>query len=86
MPKIHICVGFYNDGSFKINYVADEDLADNIQYNKDWRPGRFYFVDGKYACGGILRQPYQDERIKEYEARIAAMNLTAPNVPSRPYE
>lgn len=48
---VHVCVGFYGNGDYIVNMVDDKDLADNIKYNSIFRPGRFYYVDGKYACG-----------------------------------
>lgn len=56
MTNNHIAIDFYPNGDYKINIVADADLKDNIEYNKKWRPGRFYFVDGEYVCGGLLNK------------------------------
>ena len=42
MPKkLHLCVGFYPDGTYVANTVRDEDLQNNIEYNKTYRPGRY---------------------------------------------
>lgn len=49
---VHVCVGLYGNGDYVVNMVDDKDLEDNIRYNSVFRPGRFYYVDGKYACGG----------------------------------
>lgn len=71
---VHVCVGFYSNGDYVVNMVDDKDLADNIKYNSTFRPGRFYYVDGKYACGGMLIPDAQKERIAQHEAQIAEMN------------
>lgn len=84
--KLHLCIGFYLDGSFKVNTVADEDLKDNIEYNRVFRFGRFYFVDGEYTCGGVLKEPYQSEFIEQCKQRIEELNIQPDNVPSIPYQ
>lgn len=53
---VHVCVGLYGNGDYVVNMVDDKDLEDNIRYNSVFRPGRFYYVDGKYACGGCRFQ------------------------------
>lgn len=35
MTNNHIAIGFYPNGDYKINIVADADLKDNIEYNKN---------------------------------------------------
>lgn len=82
---LHVCVGFYLDGSYRINIVRDEDLADNIDYNRTLRPGRFYFVDGKYACGGVLKPEPQADFIRQCEKRLIEMAIPEPIKDSRPY-
>ena len=32
---MHVTVGVYMNGVYKVNIVRDEDLEDHIQYNKD---------------------------------------------------
>ena len=81
----HIAVGFYLNESFKVNVVADEDLERNIEYNKKWRPGRFYFVDGEYVCGGVLKEPYQTEFIEKCKERLKDFHIDDSRV-TRPYE
>lgn len=51
--KIHTTIGLYPDNSFKMNGVRPEDLESHIQYNKEFRPGRALFVDGKCVYKGI---------------------------------
>lgn len=72
---VHVCVGFYSNGDYVVNMVDDKDLADNIRYNSTFRPGRFYYVDGKYVCGGMLILEAKKERIAQHEAQIADMKL-----------
>lgn len=61
--KIHTTIGVYNNGDMKINGVKHENLADHVEYNKSYRPGRAFFVDGICVNRGYLTE----ERIKEYE-------------------
>lgn len=75
MGKLHLCVGFYLDGSFKCNTVADKHLADNIKINKEFRPGRFYFVDGEHVCGGLLKEPEKSLFILKCKQKIKDLNL-----------
>ena len=72
---LHLCIGFYPNGQFKTNTVSDEHLENNIKYNKMFRPGRFYFVDGEYVCGGMFLQPKQDELIASFKQKIADLGL-----------
>lgn len=85
MKPNHIAVGFYLNESFKVNVVADEDLQNNIEYNRKFRPGRFYFVDGEYVCGGVLKEPYQQEFIEKCKKRLKNFRVDN-SVPTRPYE
>lgn len=82
MSKLHLCVGFYPNGDFKCNTVSDENLKSNIRYNEMFRPGRFYFVDGEYVCGGVLKEPHQTEFIEKCKKRIIDMNLQPDSVES----
>lgn len=75
MSDLHLCVGFYPDGSFKCNTVDDEKLQDNIEYNRVFRPGRFYFVDGEYVCGGVFKEPKQSQLIEGFKNKIKELNL-----------
>lgn len=84
--RLHLCVGFYNNGDFKCNTVKEENLKSNIEYNDAWRPGRFYFVDGQYACGGVLKEPYQTEYIEECIQRIKDLGLRPKPYDTAPYE
>lgn len=83
----HTCVGFYPNGSYIVNAVRDEDLSNNIKYNAESRPGRIYFVDGKYACGGnVFEKDKLREYIEKFEKRLSEMNLPRPLHDSRPYK
>lgn len=85
MNKLHLCVGFYPNGQFKINTVCDENLQDNIEYNRKWRPGRFYFVDGEHVCGGLFREPYQTEFIEQCKQKMKELNMQPGPKDSLPY-
>lgn len=82
---LHLCVGFYNNGDYKTNTVPDENLQRNIEYNRTFRPGRFYFVDGEYVCGGLLKEPYKSEFIQECKEKLAELNLKSDYCDSTPY-
>lgn len=64
---IHTTVGLYSNGDYKINGVAEENLENHIEYNKQMRPGRSLFVDGKCVIIGIS---HTVEKIKEFEDKI----------------
>lgn len=85
MVNNHVAVGFYLNGDCKINIVADADLENNIAHNKKWRPGRFYFVDGEYVCGGVLGEPRKSEFIQECKERLKDLHIDSSKV-TRPYE
>lgn len=42
---VHVCVGFYSNGDYVVNMVDDKDLADNIEYNSTFRPGRSHTTE-----------------------------------------
>lgn len=81
----HVTVGVYLNGSFKINVVADADLADHIEYNRIHRPGRLFFVDGKYMFGGCIYPEPLAAMVAEWEQRIAEMQINTRYV-TVPYE
>ena len=83
--EIHVCFGFYLNGDYVVNHVRDEDLKGNIEYNRRNRPGRFYFVDGEYVCGGALLPEPQAEFIAKCLKRIEDMNIKPSMRDSRPY-
>lgn len=83
--KNHVTVGFYLNDTFKINVVADEDLKHNIEVNKKYRPGRFYFVDGEYVCGGLLKEPLKTQFIENCKSRLKHFNVDSSKV-TKPYE
>lgn len=84
--KLHLCVGFYLNGDFKTNTVPGKSLADNIEYNRHMRPGRFYYVDGEYVCGGMLKDEFMPGKIAEHKARIAELGLKPENYDTAPYQ
>lgn len=64
---IHTTIGVYASGNYKMNGVCEANLSAHIAYNKQARPGRALFVDGKCAHVGNL----SEAEIKEFEAKIA---------------
>lgn len=84
--ELHLCVGFYANGDFKANTVIGKNLADNIEYNLHMRPGRAYFVDGEWVCGGMLKEPYKTEFIELCKARMAELGLEPKPYNTAPYE
>lgn len=83
---IHVCVGFYPNMSYVVNYVRDADLAANVEYNRNWRPGRAYFVDGRHVCGGPPMAPDASEFIGKCMQKLSKMKLLSPTTPSEIYE
>lgn len=83
---LHLCVGFYENGDFKTNTVAGRNLPDNIEYNRFMRPGRYYYVDGEYMCGGMVIREKLPERIAKHKALIAEYGLQPGNHDSAPYQ
>ena len=66
--KLHHTMGVYANGDRKHNAVKPEHLADHIQYNLEWRPGRAFFVDGVCKNLGYLTQ----ETCDAIETELAA--------------
>ena len=84
--RLHLCVGFYLNGDFKTNTVPGKSLPDNIEYNRHMRPGRFYYVDGEYMCGGMLKSEFMPGKIAEHKARITERDLRPANHDTAPYQ
>lgn len=82
---IHVCVGFYLNGDYVVNHVADEHLEANVRCNRDYRPGRFYFVDGEYMCGGVLKPDAQAAFIEKCKKKLAELNIQPASFPSKEY-
>ena len=84
---VHTCVGVYPDGSCVINGVLDKDLDANVEYNRTFRPGRYYFVDGEYVCGGIMRDgPEKEAKIAELTALLERKTIPEQTACTRPYQ
>jgi hypothetical protein len=61
--SISTTIGVYPNGDMKLNGVIASNLAKHIAYNKETRPGRALFVDGKCRLSGNLTR----QQIVEYE-------------------
>lgn len=79
---VHVCVGVYPNMQYKTNHVADRDLRSNVEYNRSMRPGRYYFVDGIYICGGM---DDSDRNIREITEFVARLDEKPKPVPEYPY-
>lgn len=79
MAKIHHTRGVYANGDFKDNGVPTDSLADHIEYNKMWRPGRALFVDGECLNQGYL----SDEQVQEAIEKIKTFPI--PTRDTQPY-
>ena len=77
---MHVTVGVYMNGVYKVNIVRDEDLEDHIQYNKKFRFGRGLFLDGKCINQGYLSV----EQVRNWEKRISEMEFDLTH-DTRPY-
>lgn len=78
---VHICIGVYPNMQFKVNHVSDEDLASNVEYNRAMRPGRYYFVDGIYICGGMDDSGAKIQEVTDFVADLAIEPRRAPEYP-----
>ena len=78
---MHLTVGVYMNGQYKYNVVRDEDLEDHIEYNKTFRWGRGFFVDGKCIHQGYL----SGEQVRNWTKRISEMDIdmSKPTIPYR---
>ena len=82
---LHLCIGFYENGDFKTNTVCGRNLPDNIEYNRLMRPGRYYYVDGEYVCGGMVMEEKLTERIAMHKDRIRKLGILLSSHDSAPY-
>lgn len=82
---LHLCIGFYENGDFKTNTVMSSNLPDNIEYNRFMRPGRYYYVDGEYVCGGMVIKEKLPERIATHKERIKNLGIRPDSHDSAPY-
>lgn len=78
---MHVTVGVYMNGRYKVNVVRDEDLESHIEYNTTFRFGRGFFVDGKCINQGYL----SGEQVRNWEKRISEMEIdtSKPTIPYR---
>ena len=83
--RIHICVGFYANMDYVINYVRDKDLKNNIAYNRTFRPGRAYFVDGEYVHGGMFNEEAMPAFIERCKQKLKELNPQPRSFPSPTY-
>lgn len=74
-----------SNGSYICNTVRDCDLQSNIEYNEMFRPGRYYFVDGDYVCGGFAKGEELQKQIIRYKTILSALNLQKSDKASIPY-
>jgi hypothetical protein len=78
--KIHHSVGVYSDLSYKQNGVAEEHLAEHINYNKKYRFGRALFVDGVCVYEGYLIAESLEK------AKQIVMGITPITKDTQPYQ
>lgn len=79
---MHVTIGVYKNGQYKYNIVRDEDLDNHITYNKNYRPGRALFVDGKCIYKGNL----SNKEISEWENDLIpkmCFDMSKPTIPYR---
>ena len=58
-----LTVGIYPNKQWKYNVVREEDLAEHIDYNLTFRPGRVFYVNGVRKCNGLI----SPTRLEEYD-------------------
>lgn len=79
MAKIHTTIGIYCNGSFKVNGVKDEDLANHIEYNKTFRFGRALVVDNEIVYQGYMKKEEIEKVLKENKLdQYVLQKCTAP--------
>ena len=64
-----LCLGIYPDLTYKWNIVKKEHLNENIEYNKVFRPGRAYYIEGERIINGITIDS-DDSEAEKYD-RVA---------------
>ena len=55
---MHVTLGIYSNKEYVYNVVRDEDLESHISYNKTFRPGRVFYVDGERVNNGMMKEEY----------------------------
>lgn len=80
--KIHTTSGLYPNGDFKMNGVPSELLEKHIEYNRMYRPGRAFFVDGVCVHKGI---GVSDEQITNHERLLKSDSNYRITKDTRPY-
>lgn len=82
--KIHITIGLYLNGSYKMNGVLPEHLKEHIEYNLYARPGRTFIVDNVCYNKGYNSQETIDEFIEKVKndktGKFVITKCTAPYV------
>lgn len=83
----HLTIGVYTNGQWKHNVVREEDLESHIEYNKFWRPGRVFYVDGKRVWNGCIKPEFL-QRYDDIEANVRLNILKDINMSrdTRPYQ
>ena len=81
----HLTLGIYNNKQYKFNVVSDEDLESHIEYNKTFRPGRIFYVDGKRVNDGMLKPEYLSEydKIADEFYKNNNVDMSKPTIPYR---
>lgn len=59
--KNHLTLNIYPNKSFVYNIVKPEDLSNNLEYNKFFRPGRIIYVDGRRVYNGCIKEDCLDK-------------------------
>lgn len=76
---IHHTMGVYLNGDRVHNGVTSEHLAQHIDYNQTFRPGRAFFVDGVCLNKGYLTPETVAALIAELQAAPVHMDrITTP--------
>lgn len=77
---MHTCVGVYPNLQYVVNHVMDVDIESNIEFNKTFRPGRVYIVDGEIVSYGLGRsKEFLDQCLE------IAKTVKPSNVATTPY-
>lgn len=77
----HLTLGVYPSGQYISNIVRDKDLAEHIQYNKTFRPGRLLYVDGQRVYDGMVKDCAKYDQVAEVFYARYDIDMSRPTLP-----
>lgn len=81
-----LTIRIYPDRHWVYNIVHPDDLESHIKYNRDFRPGCIFYVDGVRKSNGCRKEEYLKEfDILEEKIRHELLGKSNLNMITRPY-